>query len=229
MQEVSENNIPKGWFSKLPTRLGDAILAACNRHFFSNNELIFSFQDEQISLWCVVNGHVRLSVTMNEQEMVLGHIGGPGFWFGEPSLVTGRPRMLEAMSAGNTEVYSLRRSAFDAIARDHHDAWKSIAELAVCNQALAIGAAEDLLIRSSRKRLAAILLRLSSNRNAFQGNEAIDFLPSTQQEIASMANLSRSSASEILAEFASAAAIQVEYRGIRILSPKGLNSFLTDN
>ena len=87
------------------------------------------------------------------------------------------------------------------------------------NEATAIGAVDDLMIRNAKKRLAAVLLRLSSHRNGFQGVPPVSAVPVTQTEIAVAATLSRSSAAAILAEFSGKGIIRTDYRTIVILTP----------
>jgi CRP-like cAMP-binding protein len=165
-------------------------------------------------------------VTMNEQDPRFGHVAGPGFWFGETEVVTGEAGIIEMVAASETTLIALNRAALDAIAKDHPGVWPALTLLAVQNQGLAIGAADDLMLRNTTQRLAAVLLRLSARRNAFQGVPPLTHIPASWNELAEAASMSRSKVAAILSEFASANLIRTRQRWIEIVNAKGLENVL---
>lgn len=226
MATDARNAALTGWLGSASRSFSGALLAAGSPRSFENNDVVFGIGQSQDCLWCVVSGMARMSITMNEEPPRFGHVAGQGFWFGEAEIVTKGRRIIEVAAHGDTVLLMVPGSAFRRIASETADAWPELARLAVANQALAIGAADDLMIRDPRRRLAAVLLRLASHRSAFQGVPPIPFIPATQSEIAEAANLSRASAAAILAEMVESGAIVTEYRRIRLTDPERLNALM---
>jgi CRP/FNR family cyclic AMP-dependent transcriptional regulator len=215
-----------GWLGSARRAFSDALLQAGSLKRFENGDVVYGLGQSQDCLWCVVSGLARMWITMNEQPPRFGHVAGPGFWFGEVEVTTKGPRIIEVEAHGDTVLLMVAGRDFRQVASEFEDAWRELARLAVANLALAIGAADDLMIRDPKQRLAAVLLRLASHRSAFQGVAPIPFIPATQSEIAAAANLSRASAAAILAELVESGAIATEYRRIRLTNPERLKSIV---
>ena len=228
MDDASTRSLKAGWLGQVPSPVANAFIDAGKFQTFSDGATIYGFGQEQCCLFGIASGHIRMWVTMNEQEPRFGHVAGPGFWFGESEVVTGRPRIMEMAASGETRLCMVTRSDIDRVARKHADAWTSVALLAVMNQATAIGAADDLMIRNAKKRLVAVLLRLSSHRNAFQGVPPVPAVPVTQREIADAAAVSRSSAAAILADLKRDGMIRIDYKTIVVLQPERLMALLAN-
>ncbi len=221
-----EQSLTTGWLGQAETPLRKALLEAGHIRHFGDGATIYTFDQDQVCLWGVASGLVRISIAMNEQEPKLAHCGGPGFWFGEVPVITGRRRAVQATASGETRLCAIHRSDIAAIAGRNPEAWRLVASLSVLNQLTAIGAGEDLMIRDPRKRIVAVLLRLAGHRNAFQGTAAIPTVPVTQAELAEASTLSRSSAAVILKDLAKQGSIRTDYRSIAILDPTALEALL---
>ena len=89
----------------------------------------------------------------------------------------------------------------------------------------AMGLAADLMTRDSRKRAAAILLRLAGQQSLDPPPEAEIHL--TQEEVSGITNLSRGSLSALLRAFEAEGTIAVSYGCIRILWPERLVRVVT--
>ncbi len=226
MENETRSVALSGWLGNATPAFADALLQTGSLKGFQNGDVVYGLDQLQDCLWCVVSGLARFSITMNEQPPRFAHVAGPGFWFGEVELTTRSPRIIEVEAHGDTVLLMVSRADFHRIASEINDAWREVARLAVANLALAIGAADDLMIRDPKRRLAAVLLRLASHRNAFQGVAPIPFIPATQSEIAEAANLSRASAAAILAELVESGAIVTEYRRIRLTDPERLKGLV---
>ncbi len=228
MDDVTTRNLKAGWLGQVPSPVANAFIDVGNFQTFSDGATIYGFGQEQYCLFGIASGQIRMWVTMNEQEPRFGHVAGPGFWFGEYEVVTRQPRVVEMAASGETRLCVVTRSDIDRVARKHADAWAAVALLAVMNQVTAIGAADDLMIRNAKKRLVAVLLRLSSHRNAFQGVPPVPAVPVTQREIADAAAVSRSSAAAILADLKRDGMIRIDYKTIVVLEPERLLALLAN-
>lgn len=226
MDREAEATLSTGWLARMPSDLRRQILRGGRFRSFRNGAMVYAFEQEGTCLWGVVSGQVRLLVTMNEQEPRLAHCAGPGFWFGEIPVITGGTRAMQAMTFGETRLCAVDVTVITDLARRQPDVWRSVAGLSVMNEMTAIGAGEDLMIRDSKKRLVAVLLRLAGHRNAFQGAAAVDTVPLNQLELAEASGLSLSSATKILGDLVRQGAIRTEYRTIAILDPDALKTIL---
>jgi CRP/FNR family cyclic AMP-dependent transcriptional regulator len=218
--------LQSGWLSRIPPEIATAIIDAGRPKHFSNGDTIYGFDQPQDCLYGIAKGIVRMWIMMNEQEPRFGHIAGPGFWFGENELVTGKHRTMEMIACGESLLHMVDRSTVDRLAKHNTGIWPAVALLAVMNQGTAIGAADDLLIRDSKKRLAAVLLRLCQRRNAFQGVTHLDRIPITHNELAEASCLSRSATAALLSNLSASGLISTEYGSISILNAEGLAAIM---
>lgn len=215
-----------GWLSHFNTDLVDALLSEGRFFKAEKGETLYDIGQQQVCLYCMVSGSARFEISMNEQPTRLGHLIGPGFWFGENELALGKSAILEVTCTSKAVIFYVTDRQFAAIAARHTHAWKAIAALSSMNVGLAIGAADDLMLRTSRQRLCAVILRLAARRNAFQGQPPLDTLFLTQTDLSTAANLSRSKTAEITGSLADAGAIQTIYGGLKILRPEILEKEL---
>ena len=216
-----------GWLGHVDASLSKLILEKVKLVSLEDGAMIYGFGQPQDCLYGILRGSMQMWVTMNEQDPQFGHVAGPGFWTGETELVTGQAGVIEMIARGKTELLSINRKAIDEISEIHSGMWPALTLLAIQNQGLAIGAADDLRIRNSTKRLAALLLRLSSRRNAYQGVPPLTNIPVSWTELSEAAGLSRSKVGAILAEFADHGFIRTQRRNIEIVNAKGIENLLS--
>lgn len=215
-----------GWLGHVPPVLAESILQAGTSRHKADGEPVYNQGDEGAGLYGIASGCVRMFFTMNEQDPLLGHVAGPGYWFGDVALALGSGRLIGATAGGATVLHFVPLAAIERLTVSDPLVWRSISGLLALNQALAIGAAEDLMIRDSKQRLVAVLLRLASLRNAFQGVPPVLDIPVTQPELAEAACLSRTTATDILRDLSRQGWIATGYRSIKILEPEALSAVL---
>ena len=131
-----------------------------------------------------MSGQVQVRIPLIEMEPVLGHIHQPGAWFGESELIQGVDGLVEMKAVGPTAVAKVPYSRFRQLAYRQPDLWEAFTRLTSMNQLLAMSAANDLVLRTSQKRIAATLLRLSGRRGVLQGSYQADVVNASQQEVA---------------------------------------------
>jgi hypothetical protein len=113
----------------------------------------------------------------------------------------------------------LPMAEFEGVAAADPHAWRWLAMLPAKQAILATGVAEDLMIRDPRRSLWAILLRLASR--AEPGSPAeYEEIAASQDDLACIANLSRTAVGVMLRGFEADGMIERRYRRIRILSSK---------
>lgn len=139
---------------------------------------------------------------MAELDPDLGHIRHPGAWFGESELIHGIDGIVEMQAIKETRLARVPYKRFHKLAYDEPTLWEAFARLTSINQLLAMSAANDLALRTSKKRLAATILRLSGKRGVMQGSLTSEFVQASQSDIATLANVSPSKVSIHLGDLA---------------------------
>ena len=226
MDSRSREILLSGWLGHVDASLSKLILEKGKLVSFQDGATIYGFEQQQDCLYGIVYGSMEMWVAMNEQDPQFGHVAGPGFWTGETEVVTGKAGVIEMVARGETKLLSINRRTIDEISEIHSGMWPALTLLAIQNQSLAIGAADDLRIRNSTKRLAALLLRLSSRRNAYQGVQPLTSIPVSWTELSEAAGLSRSKVGAILAEFTDNGFIKTQRRSIEIVNAEGIENVL---
>ena len=150
----------------------------------------------------------------------------PGAWFGGAPAFTGQPRQIGIRATRTTELLYLPLHAMNAIVRQDVSAWRFFALLGFAHLEIAISVCDDLMIRDHTKRFIAMLLHLGDCRLASPPNDGPIEIDVGQVELATMANVARTTAGAILRRLARAGHIDMSYRRIRIVAPDALRSLL---
>ena len=114
----------------------------------------------------------------------------------------------------------------NAIVRQDALAWRFFALLGFAHLETAISVCDDLMIRDHTKRFIAMLLHLGDCRLVTPPNDGPIEIDVGQVELATMANVARTTAGAILRRLARAGHIDMSYRRIRIVAPDVLRLLL---
>jgi CRP-like cAMP-binding protein len=222
------NVFHSNWLKNLPERDISAFKAACEPVWYSDGDFIYTMGSHPDQLFGVAEGQVRVHVATNELKPVLAHIHTPASWLGEIEFVLREPSYVSMEASGDTRVFRIHGKSFRALAGHHPLLWESVARLASLNLKLAISAANDLVHRTAQKRMAAVILRLSGHRAAFQNNVPVDAIRASQSEVAALSNTARTTAWQILKRFQKDGLVALEYGCIRVLNTQGLTALLEE-
>ena len=105
---------------------------------------------------------------------------------------------------------------------DNPGHWQYIAMLAQTNNEIALNIATDLMIRSSRRRCAATLLRIAGCRFADAPPPAIAW--TNQEELGGIANMARSTLNLLLGDLETEGLISRGYNQIILHNPSALRA-----
>ena len=105
-------------------------------------------------------------------------------------------------------------------------AWRYLGLAAIVHNDTAIGAADDLLTRDHVKRSIAVLLRLAGCRYLTPSSSSPIEVDVSQEDLAVMTNLARTTAGSVLRTFEASGHIKVSYRRVTILAPDKLRAML---
>lgn len=213
-----------GWLSHTPPAFREAVLNRAIVRHFDKDQSLFVKGDSPGGIWGLVSGAIAIEVAPNQGETVFGHFAGPGFWIGAGPTITGRDRSIGVITRRPSVLLLLPSASFREIAAADPEAWRWLSILPLMQSVLAIGVAEDMMIRNSRNRLAAILLRLGGCRGPFASGE-VQEITASQDEIATIANLSRTAVGSMVRTFEKDGLLTNRYRSIQI-DPARLRSLV---
>lgn len=184
--------------------------------------VVYAHGRPQKSIYGILTGQVRVIVSTNEMHPALGHIHGPGGWFGEVESILGIDSYVQMEADVKTRLCRISLRRFRAVAAGYPQLWEATTRLTAYNLWLATSAANDLLLRTPLFRIAAVLLRLSGRRAATQGSSPLNSIRASQQEIANLANVARSTASKILNGLQNDGVLCLDYGRVAILDTQKL-------
>ena len=214
-----------GWLSLTPPSFQAVVLDRCRLEEFKAGQCIFMAGDPPGGMYGLVSGGLSISIAPGERGPYFAHLATPGTWFGENSAIAQKPRRIGLTATHKAQLLHLPLARINEIVAKDPAAWRLIALVTSGHIDLAIGACDDLMLRDHVKRCIAVLLRLSGCRYDSRVYSEIDF---SQDEIATLANVARTTVGRVLRNLEKAGHIEQQYRLIRILAPDSLRSMLRD-
>ncbi len=216
----------QGWLSFVPPPFRRIVLDRCKLQEFEAGATIYSVGDPPGGMYGLVRGNLAISIAPGERGPFIAHFAQPGTWFGEAAAFTEQPRRIGLAVARDTEVLHLSLPAIREIVTADPGAWRFFGLASILHIDVAIGAADDLLIRDHFKRGVAVLLRLGGCRyRTPEGSQPIE-VDVSQEDFATMTNLARTTAGTVLRKLEADGRVEVSYRRVRILAPDELRAML---
>lgn len=218
------------WFGSLPLAERRRIVAACERRTLVTGEMLFRQGDAPGAaagaFYGVVAGALKASSLRGDGREAILAILEPGTWFGELSLLDGRPRTHDAVALEPSEIAWLPAAAFHA-AMERPAFAQGIARLLAGRVRSLYGIVEDAALRSTRARVARRLLLLARGDAALAA-DARPVLPVSQEALAMMLGITRQTLSRELGALAEAGALALGYRRIEVRDVARLQALATD-
>jgi CRP-like cAMP-binding protein len=112
-------------FSTLSEGDGALLAQLLRRQTFRKGEVLFHRGDEGSTLYMIVSGKVKISVSRRAEQMTLT-ILGQGDFLGEMALLDGQPRSADAIAMEDTYVYGLQRNDFLSFLMSHENAVRAV-------------------------------------------------------------------------------------------------------
>lgn len=195
--------------------LGDAELAPfcrrCHVRTLPAGAFVFGEGDPGEALYIVVSGSVKVFVSANGGREVILAIERAGSYFGELSMIDGRPRSASVVTTKPTRLLTITRTAFRQCLSQRPDVAFRIIATTVDRIRRLTDIVRDLATGNVRRRTVNALIRLAEPIDA---GWLIRARPS-QQDIADMIGASREMAGRVLR--ALAAEGHVRYAGSHVV------------
>jgi len=184
---------------------------------------IASKGDPGTSLFAVISGTVKISVSSPDGRNAILNLIGPGEIFGEVALLDGQSRSADATANTNCELFIIDRRDFIPFVRSQPALALKFIELLCARLRTTSDQVEQVILQNLPGRLASALLRLTEKHKAAQGGRTIAI---TQQEISEMVGMTRESINKQLRAWAARDWVRLEHGAIVVLKPQALQTLI---
>jgi CRP/FNR family cyclic AMP-dependent transcriptional regulator len=218
------------WLRDTPVEFRGAVLSHCRWQRLDAGALIHAGGENDGELSGLASGIIELRTILGRADTPIMHFARPVFWIGY-STIASRQRTHRIEATAKTTVWLARvpGATVRKLLKEKPEWWQYFLQPAFFYFDMALNLAADLLIRDSERRCAAVLLRLSGHRfTDTEDPEPVD-VSVTQDDLASAANLSRSSVRTMLQRLAARGLIEQGYRGIVVRATAGLRAFVNQD
>jgi len=201
-------------FDALPEAMRNVLVAASLTRRFADGQIIQHKGQEAGGFWLIEEGAVSIGQFTAAGEFRAVALLGPGDSYGELAVLSGQPRIVDAVARGEARLRAIGAAAFErALAADSAAMRALLGALSAQLQETL-----DLLAHTRRgtvtPRAAALIANLAGG-NA--GSVSV-----TQQELADLLGVTRATANAALAELEESGLIQRGYGALRVLDPARL-------
>jgi len=174
---------------------------------------LFSKGDPGNSLFAVISGTVKMSISSPEGRNAILNLIGPGEVFGEMAVLSGQARSADATANTNCEMFVIDRRDFLPFVRNHPALAMKFIELLCERVRRTSDQVEQVILQDLPGRLASALLGLTE-RHKSDDSRTIEI---TQQEISEMVGMTRESINKQLRVWAARSWVRLEHGAIVVL------------
>src|SRR5271170_1215884 len=151
---------------------------------------IFSKGDPGTSLFAVISGTVKISISSADGRSAIFNLIGAGEIFGEVALLDGLARTADATANTNCEIFVIDRREFLPFVKSQPALAMKFIELLCARLRWTSQQVEQVILQNLPGRLASALLGLTEERKFDSGSGTLTI---TQQEISEMVGMTRES------------------------------------
>ncbi|MFC1606918.1 Crp/Fnr family transcriptional regulator [Candidatus Latescibacterota bacterium] len=209
---------------KIPlfTGLKEEELEAINNVTFvkkvQKDQVILLEEEEGDTLFIILQGKVKVSSYSESGKEVIFCILGSGDFFGDMSLLDGKPRSASVIAVEDTEIQLIRRSDFFNIISEYPGiAMKLLGELA-SRIRKADDRIESLAILDVTGRVAGILIELAEQRGKISDKQVTIEARPTHQELANMVGTTRETVTRVMKQLELKDYIEVSGKDVTIIN-----------
>jgi CRP/FNR family transcriptional regulator, cyclic AMP receptor protein len=180
---------------------------------------ICSKGDPGNSLFAVISGTVKISISSAEGRTAILNLIGPGESFGEIAVLAGEGRTADATANTNCEILVIDRRDFLPFVRSQPALAMKFIELLCARLRRTSEQVEQIILKDLPGRLASALLGLTAQRKLDRESRTIAI---TQQEISEMVGMTRESINKQLGVWATRHWVRLEHGAIVVLDANSL-------
>ena len=211
------------YFADLEPDAFDQLCRYAKHTTLKRGATIASKGDPGTSLFAVISGTVKISVSSPDGRNAILNLIGPGEIFGEVALLDGLSRSADVIANTNCELFIIDRRDFIPFVRSQPTLAMKLIELLCERLRRTSDQVEQIILQNLPGRLASALPRLTDRHKATQGERTIAI---TQQEISEMVGMTRESINKQLRAWAGRGWVRLEHGAIVVLKPEPLQTLV---
>ncbi|MEW5975778.1 MAG: Crp/Fnr family transcriptional regulator [Acidobacteriota bacterium] len=186
---------------------------------------IYLPSDPGDSVFLLKEGHVKICRLTEEGKEVMLTILSPGEVFGEVVVLNDQPRDHVAQALDNVLLCEFKKRDFQNFLRARPDLVFRISKLIGLRLQKMESRVVDLICKDVTTRVSELLLSLAEQQGKAADKHGNFMIKLTHQDIASLAGVSRQTATEILDRLKSEGLVELGHRSILIKNKPGLEAF----
>lgn len=207
-------------FSSLKDEEIEAIYKLSVTKKCSKDTIILLEDEEGDTLFVILSGKVKVTTFSESGKEVIFSILNEGDFFGDMSLLDGKPRSATVISIEESELRLIRRSDFNKLIESHPGIALKLLEELTSRLRKADERIESLALLDVTGRVAGILLQLADERGEkTEGSILIKSRP-THQELANMVGTTRETVTRILKQLGNKKYINMDGKDLTIINPE---------
>lgn len=211
-------------FQLLPLSSQQAMRSKMIVRSYEAKQNVYGFDDTPVGLYFLFKGGLRVEWP-GHHDVKAGHFYTPGSWFGQLSSMTETNRLVTVVSSTDSLIAFIKQSNVKKLIDTDPEIMRHLGRITQARLKTAIEIVADLMIRDTQQRLIATLIRLSGISNPLYQRKVYEVYYS-QEELAGMANVTRTVANTILKRLERDELIKISYRRIQVTDPNGLKNML---
>jgi CRP/FNR family cyclic AMP-dependent transcriptional regulator len=209
-----------GWLAAQPAAFRAWAARAGRWRAFEQGQTLYQQGDPPDGLYGLASGVLEIQIPLNADEQITIHRAEPGFWIGESAILARTSRSITVMAAVKSRVFFIPAAAMRAGLEEEPLFWYSFFELSHINATRAVATLAEVFSRSPQERLARMLLRLA---------DADGKVAATQEDLARLIGMTRSSLRRILAELIDTGAVEAGYRSLQVVDRARLRKVIGES
>lgn len=203
-------------FAALEPDLKDRLIKASPARLYSDGQFIQHRGSRPDGFWLIETGSVRVGQHLPDGEFRAVAVLGPGDSYGELAVFSGNPRIVDALSRGDSNVRFIAAQAFLKALESDPKSSRSLLGALSAQLQNTLNQLSGMRRGSNPTRLAEMLNNLADE----QGVTAM-----TQQELAELLGVSRATANSALRTLETAGFVERGYGHIRIVRREAMALF----
>ncbi len=207
-------------FSSLKEDELEAIKKVSITKKFKKDHLILLEDEEGNTLFIIIYGKVKVTAFSEHGKEVIFSILYDGDFFGDMSLLDGKPRSASVVAIEESELRLIRRPDFIRLLEKHPRISLTLLEELTSRLRKADQRIESLALLDVTGRVAGILLQLAEDKGRHTNDGIIIKSRPTHQELANMAGTTRETVTRVLKQLEQKSYISMSGKDLTIINPE---------
>lgn len=219
-QRLDDALVADALFQIMPQNSQDLLRSKMHVRSYISGQNVYGFDDTPVGLYFLFEGGLRVAWP-GLIDVNAAHFYSPGSWFGQLSAMTETNRLVTVTAATSASLGFVQQADLKSLMQTDIEILRHLARITQSRLKTAIEIVADLMIRDSEQRFLATIIRLSGANNPLYNQNSF-FMYFSQEELARMANVSRTSANTLIKRLERKNILKVSYRRIEIINSKML-------